>query len=70
MKSVAQYDPRTGALLAVFPSLQTAAASIPGASSGNICKVCRGRTRSAYGFRWAYYSRKRVGIRHREELTT
>lgn len=54
MKRVAKFA-LDGELLAVYPSLQAAADSIPGASSGGICKCCRGGARSAYGFRWEYY---------------
>ena len=57
MKSVSQHDPVSGALVAILPTLRAAAASIPGAASGNICKACRGKQATAYGYRWAYHSK-------------
>lgn len=55
MKRVAQYDPDSGALLAVFPSITAAAAAIFRAFPSNICACCRGRVPSAYGYMWRYY---------------
>ena len=55
MKRVGQYDPCSGELLAVFPSLSAAAENISGASPANICACCRGRIASAYGYVWKYF---------------
>lgn len=55
-KRTAQYDPETGELLAVFPSQTAAAQSIPGeASPAKINECCRGRAKTAYGYKWGYY---------------
>ena len=55
MKRVAQYDPESGKLLAVFPSIKAAAESIYGGSPSDICQCCKGRGKTAYGYVWRYH---------------
>lgn len=56
MKRVAQYDPETGELLAVYPSLEAAAKAVYRGRPSNICACCKGRLKTAYGYVWRYYA--------------
>lgn len=48
------YDPRTGALVAHYPSIAEANRALGKEGTGNISAVCRGRGRTAYGYIWRY----------------
>lgn len=48
------YDPRTGALVAHYPSIAEANRTLGKEGTGNISAVCRGRGRTAYGYIWRY----------------
>lgn len=53
-RPVAKYDPATGELLNIYPSMVEAAIHTYGCSQA-ICRCCKGKIRTAYGFRWEYY---------------
>jgi len=52
-RSISQFDTRTGALIAVHPSVTLAAKAINGCTA-NICCNLKGRTQMAYGYVWKY----------------
>ena len=52
-KQVQQLDKKTGELLATFPSIQEAERQT-GIADSNICSCCRGKLKSAGGYRWSY----------------
>lgn len=61
VRKVAQYDPNTGKLLAVYPSIKEAAESIYHANPAHICACCKGRLKTAYGFAWRYHKGDNCG---------
>ena len=52
-KKVNQIDKLTGEVLATFNSGREAAKNVNG-SDGHISKVCNGKLKTAYGYRWQY----------------
>ena len=48
------YDPRTGALVAHYPTIAAANRALGKEGTGNISAVCRGRGKTAYGYIWKY----------------
>ena len=52
-KTVAQLDKDTEKILAVFPSAEAAGRSIE-KSGAHIADVCRGKRKTAYGYKWKY----------------
>lgn len=48
------YDPKTGALVAHYPTIAAANRALGKEGTGNISAVCRGRGKTAYGYVWKY----------------
>lgn len=48
------YDPKTGELVAHYPTIADANRALGKEGTGNISAVCRGRGRTAYGYIWKY----------------
>ena len=72
-RPVAQYDPETGALLAVWPSASEAGRAMYGRSKQSngacICGCCKGRYKTACGYVWRFWTGpipSRETIRKRE----
>lgn len=53
-KAVRQIDPITGETVAIFPSIISASLAIGRKSNGNVSAVCRGKEKTAGGYRWEY----------------
>lgn len=53
-KIIIQLDKDTEEILNVFPSLQAACDFLEKQSSGHISDVCRGKRKTAYGYKWKY----------------
>ena len=53
-KSIIQLDKDTEEIIQVFPSLTAAFASLGKQSSGHIAEVCKGKRKTAYGYKWKY----------------
>lgn len=53
-KSIIQLDKDTEEIIQVFPSLKAAFASLGKQSSGHIAEVCKGKRKTAYGYKWKY----------------
>lgn len=53
-EGVDAYDPKTGLLVAHYPSIAEANRALGKEGTGNISAVCRGRGRTAYGYVWKY----------------
>lgn len=53
-KPIIQLDKNTEEVLNIFPSLQAACDYLGKQSSGHIPDVCRGKRKTAYGYKWKY----------------
>lgn len=53
-KSIIQLDKNTEEVINIFPSLQAACDYLGKQSSGHIPDVCRGKRKTAYGYKWKY----------------
>lgn len=55
-KKVAQLDLKTGEILNIFPSCNEALRSLgKSIHSSHISDVCKGKRKSAYGYKWKFY---------------
>ena len=52
--SVIQLDKDTEEVLAIYPSMAAAQNALKKQSSGHIAAVCRGKRKTAYGYKWKY----------------
>ena len=53
-KTIIQLDKDTEEVLQIFSSLKEAYESLGKQSSGHIAAVCKGKRKTAYGFKWKY----------------
>ena len=53
-KIIIQLDKDTEEILRIFPSLQEACDFLGKQSSGHISDVCKGKRKTAYGYKWKY----------------
>lgn len=53
-KTIIQINKDTGKIIAIFPSIQKAYDSLNKQHSGHIAEVCKGKRKTAYGYKWAY----------------
>jgi len=53
-KPIIQLDKNTEEIINIFPSLQAACDYLGKQSSGHIPDVCRGKRKTAYGYKWKY----------------
>lgn len=53
-KTIIQLDKDTEEILRIFPSLQEACDFLGKQSSGHISDVCKGKRKTAYGYKWKY----------------
>ena len=54
IKTVMQIDKNTDEIIAIFPSIQKAYDSLNKQHSGHIAEVCKGKRKTAYGYKWKY----------------
>lgn len=52
--SVIQLDKNTNEILNIFPSLKEAYIYLNKQQSGHIAEVCKGKRKTAYGYKWKY----------------
>lgn len=53
-KVIIQKDKNTDEILNIFPSLKEACCFLGKQSSGHITDVCKGKRKTAYGYKWEY----------------
>ena len=53
-KMVAQLDKETEEIIAVYSSTEEANRALKKQSSGHISQVCKGKRKTAYGYKWKY----------------
>lgn len=53
-KTIIQLDKDTEEIIQIFPSLKEAYDSLEKQQSGHIAEVCKGKRKTAYGFKWKY----------------
>lgn len=56
-KKVAQIDKDTDEIIATYDSIADAAIALnknKSSASPGICKVCKGKKKTAYGYKWKY----------------
>ena len=53
-KAVMMLDAKTDEILQIFPSVQEAFKFLNKQSSGHIADVCKGKRKTAYGYKWKY----------------
>ena len=54
IKTVFQLDPITEEIVAVYSSIQDAYNTLGKQHSGHIAEVCKGKRKTAYGYKWKY----------------
>ena len=54
IKTVIQIDKNTDEIIAIFPSIQKAYDFLNKQHSGHIAEVCKGKRKTAYGYKWKY----------------
>ena len=54
IKTIIQLDKDTNEIVAIFPSIQKAYDSLNKQHSGHIAEVCKGKRKTAYGYKWMY----------------
>ena len=53
-KTIIQLNKDTDEIIAIFPSIQKAYDALGKQHSGHIAEVCKGKRKTAYGYKWAY----------------